>query len=1419
MKKRGKQWIAMAMATLMAFTPLESVGMSQNVQAAPAEKSGEVGDGSSQNVTPAFFWDFESNKTEGITLKGTAKLTQQNIQIGENTYLGADNHVLELGGGAKGSSYAELPSNLYEGVDAQTGFTYSFWIKPDAGVGSYSRVVSGAAANSKNEFAFAPYARDKVWNLLFDDTNIVRAPMNTELQKGIWSLFTFTVDSDEIIFYINGKETDSFSSSELGTRLDMMETLVNNALGKTCSTWGDSDAKVMLDDVSLYKQTLTPRQVADLANSYGFQVTVSKPQELGSDTQWTDGTNLVETAAKIEKGQMSAKIMTDEATGRYFITAAKGGKVVLDCSWLGMETDVDLTKNLELQEESIAAATGKESYELTTGNQSRVEEEYSQLQFTLKEKTSGQELQVIVRCFEDGVAYRYELKGQAGQKGTVKSEASEYVIPSDSIIWAGYDEAGNYEYEYQKTKMSQVKQKAAKYSVPFLAKSEGENSDMWTLFTEAAVFSNENPYCASHLETSAGSRNLKFKFGKGSGSQVAITYDKNGSFVTPWRALICGDNLNDIVNATMITSLNPQADETLFADVDQWVRTGTVAWSWWSEAGDDPIEYDQQKDYIDFAAENGWEYVCLDFGWCLWADYKNKVKELVEYGREKNVDIMLWYGVNNDNHSGFKDAEGASAYPKYSLKTAAQLKEQFEWCRSVGVKGVKVDYYENDDTETMKLMYDCAVIAAQNKINVLFHGCTAPRGEHRTFPNVLGYEAVRGSEYYKWNIGPSVFNCLIYSFSRNIAGGMDFTPVGMQIDQLPVTAGFQLSQVVAYQSGFQNIASSVYKLEGFKGLALINDVPTQWEETKVLEGDPGNYQTIARRSKEKTDEWYISAMTARERTAQVKLDFLGEGEYHAYLYEDNTDGSDIVMTERSVTSGDTLNLQLHQNGGASVKIAKEAMNTATAYDNYTYYEAEKETNQLSGNTTISKNQFASGQKQVAGVGGTKFNTVTFQDVTVEKAGVYEMKLYYACGVPRRICYTVNDGDSVRSKKLNAGVNTLAMEKFYVTLKQGTNQIAFGNDETKAPNIDRIAISAWPVQMEPTKTDLTDDGIKPQDGTQYDYQVYEAKNAVVSGGAAHEGDSIGWLGNSAASQVKFTVSVPKEGNYKLQIQYFAGETRNVYVKVNQEQAKGYSCPSTGSYTQDSADSIYADVHLKAGSNEITLMNANGWCPNILSIGISKVIVSSGNHGNNTNNTQNGNTNNNTNNNQNNNQNNKQNVKAKKVQVKAAGYAVNKITLKKGAKLTLAAWIQPSNASQKVTYKLSKKGIVSVSGKGVVKAKKAGKVTITISSNDGNAKTKVQVKVVNKKVTNKKLKLKKSKFTLKKKGGAAQIEIKTLTKNTTDKITYKVVKGKKYVKVDKYGMVMAKVKASSKAQKATIEVKCGKSKKKVQITLKK
>lgn len=942
------------------------------------------------------------------------------------------------------------------------------------------------------------------------------------------------------------------------------------------------------------KNTLKIGLCAVLAVFLGLGVLAPAARaEYGGARELADGTKLTQTGLEETSpdGTLAVQILED-AQGRFAYTVTKNGRTALRPSQLGLETQEDLTQGLRVVEGSEKHASGTETYTLTSGANRAVSDPYRELTFDLER--GGERLRVTLRVFNGGVAYRYTLFGQPGRKVSVTGEASEYLLPHDAVIWAG-DPDVNYEFDFTKRTMEAIRDMSGNLSVPVLA-CDGQT---WVLICEAAVYNDPDPYCASLLTTQGGSESLRVQFGNGQTGPVEKTFLEDGTVSTPWRAAAVADNLNDIVNATIFTSLNPDPDPELYADTS-YIRPGKAAWSWWSESGDDPVEYDQQKDYIDFAAANGWEYVCIDFGWCLWEDYQTKVKELADYARSRGVGIMLWYGVNNDNHSAFRDAQGNAAYPKYSLKTAEQMEEQFAWCREVGVSAVKVDYYENDNQFTMRQMYECATIAAKNKINVLFHGCTVPRGEQRTFPNVLGYEAVRGAEWYKWNVGPSTATELTYLFTRNVLGGMDYTPPAMQVEQSGATAGFRLAQTVAYESGLPSFASSVFKLEGCGGLPLLNDVPVSWDETRLLDGCPGEYLAVARRC---GDSWYVSAMTAAAREEQLNLGFLGEGEYNVHIFRDNEDGSGIEVETSTARRGDTLSLRLKAGGGAVVRIARSDMDLTTPYDGMDYYEAEDEANLLTGGAAVVKNQFVSGMKRVGGIGLGEGNTLTFTGVTVPEDGVYELRLYYSTGVERRICIGVNGGEPIRTGKLCCGVNALSARSFYVELRAGENTITFSNPQAKAPDVDRIAISRNPTDKAPTPTDDTDDGQGSVDGPQYDYTAYDPYEASLAGGARVENGGIGWLGNGPSCTAVFPVTVGDSGTYKLRVCYYTGETRNLQVRVGQGDPQTVSCPNTGSYTTESADYIYLDVALEAGENRITLFNASGWAPNILEIAVS------------------------------------------------------------------------------------------------------------------------------------------------------------------------------------------------------------------------
>ncbi len=270
--------------------------------------------------------------------------------------------------------------------------------------------------------------------------------------------------------------------------------------------------------------------------------------------------------------------------------------------------------------------------------------------------------------------------------------------------------------------------------------------------------------------------------------------------------------------------------------------------------------------------------------------------------------------MNNKGHSGYKDSKGNPAYPYYSLLDEATIKREFEKMSGYGVKGVKVDYYESDSQQTMKQMYLCATIAAKNKLMVLFHGCTIPRGESRTFPNVVSFEAINGTEYYKWFESPALANRVSYPFIRNVVGCADFTPTGLPIYGIKATAGFALADVVTIESGVQHFAHSVYTYEASKALPFLNDVPVKWDEMRVLDGRPMQFNVVARRS---GNDWYIGSATLASRTVEIPLDKLitDDGVYNAYIFGDNENGSALkVDVLTGLTKDDTITRNLHQNG-------------------------------------------------------------------------------------------------------------------------------------------------------------------------------------------------------------------------------------------------------------------------------------------------------------------------------------------------------------------------------------------------------------------------------------------------------------------------------------------------------------------------
>ncbi len=761
-----------------------------------------------------------------------------------------------------------------------------------------------------------------------------------------------------------------------------------------------------------------------------------------SKSTYTDGTELTRIyEITSPSGTAAASIWTDEAAGRFFYSAACNGEEVLEAAQLGLVTEEeDLSVGLSLDESSYAATAINEEYTLFSGKDSEAVDSCTEAVFTLTKGT--QSMTITLRVYDDGVAYRYAVEDSSGaESAVITNEVSEFVLPEDSVLWYA-SVSDTYEGTYTEIGMDDLYSQSMTASTPVLANVTVSENDYWVLLTEANVFNEDEPYCASIFSTAVDAKNLTWVFGNHQGSTVEMTYP----FHTPWRVAIIGSSLDETTNSDMLTSLNPEADD----EVDwSFVEPGVAAWSWWSTTSD-AIEPGAQKDYIDFAAENGWDYVLIDYGWELWDNYAQEVEELVNYATEKGVGIFLWYGVDKFDGTHIFD-----------LDNEETIEEQFAWCQEIGVRGVKIDYINSDSQTAMGIMGDISSIAAEHELMVVFHGCTNPGGETRTYPNVISYEAVKGEEYFKWGIGADIETLLTYLYTRNALGSMDFTPAVYQMTTLDATTGFQLAMAVVYESGVQHFAHSAYIYEGTAQLSFLNDVPTAWDES-IVDGYPCDWNLAARRS---GDDWYLGVMSLEAGEREVALDFLDEGvAYTAYIYEDTADGSGVEIRTVEVNNTDTLTLDLLAHGGAAVKLAQNGMTTSTPSDAYVYYEAEDAA--LGGATTLDENNYASGLASVGWVGNGAANDITFENVEVEESGSYRLNIYYITGEARNLSVSINNGAEIQLNGLTATTDdwsAVGKTSIVVTLEAGVNTIRLYNESAYAPSIDRIAVSASPVE--------------------------------------------------------------------------------------------------------------------------------------------------------------------------------------------------------------------------------------------------------------------------------------------------------------------------------------------------------------------
>lgn len=527
------------------------------------------------------------------------------------------------------------------------------------------------------------------------------------------------------------------------------------------------------------------------------------------------------------------------------------------------------------------------------------------------ENPDKSKLDVIVRAYNDGVAFRYAFPEGEGSY-VVKDELTAYTIPEDAKRWMERWVPSN-ENLYTTMANGDLQQE---WGYPALFNVGGEDG-CWYLLHEADV---DRRYCGTKLSNQADKNQYKLTFpnprdGNGLGeSQPTI----NLPWESPWRVIILG-SLADVVESTLVKDVSTPSK---IGDAE-WVKPGKASWNYWSH-NHGTRDFKIVCEFADLAAEMGWPYTLIDWEWDSMGNGGN-LEDALKYIQSKGVTPLMWYNSGGPH-------TGVPATPRDRMLTHESRMKEFAKLKELGVVGVKVDFFESEKQDMIDYYLDILEDAAQFEIMVYFHGCIVPRGWSRTYPNLMTLEGIRGAEWY--NNGPQFTrpapeHNTIVTFTRNVVGPMDYTPVTFTDSQFPhiTSFGHELALSVVFESGIQHLADrpSGYRTLPDAAKTFLKEVPAAWDDTKLLAGYPGRDAVVARR---KGDTWYIGAINAEEKEKLQVLDlgFLPAGiTYQMTLIADGEKEREFDIKTMQVDRSASPEIKMLPHGGfaVSLKLVKE----------------------------------------------------------------------------------------------------------------------------------------------------------------------------------------------------------------------------------------------------------------------------------------------------------------------------------------------------------------------------------------------------------------------------------------------------------------------------------------------------------------
>ena len=559
--------------------------------------------------------------------------------------------------------------------------------------------------------------------------------------------------------------------------------------------------------------------------------------------------------------------------GRPSYSVSYDNVLFLKPSPLGMIANIgDFSSGMSL-EKNVSTNKIDETYELASIKKSKVHYVANEAVFSFTQQ--GKTIyDVIFRISNNDVAFKYRMYPQGETLSCViKQEATGFAFPDGTTTFlcpqskpmGGFARTSpSYETSYTADDVAGKNGWGEGYTFPCLFRN-GDNG--WVLVSETGV---NGGYCASRL---LGHKEGVYTIGfpqegeaNGNGT-VSPGIALPGE--TPWRTITVGKTLAPIVETTVPFDVV----KPLYQAKGEYTY-GRGSWSW-IIGMDGSTNYKEQLRYIDFSAAMGYQSVLVD---ALWDKQigRDKIEELAKYGKNKGVALYLWY-----NSNGYWN--DAPQTPRGIMDNAIARRKEMKWMQSIGIRGIKVDFFGGDKQMTMQLYEDILSDANEYGLLVIFHGCTLPRGWERMYPNFASSEAVLASENLHFSQGScdnEAFNATLHPFIRNTVGSMDFGGSALNkyynADNAPrgsrrVTSDvYALATAVLFQSPVQHFALAPNNLTDAPSWAIdfMKEVPTTWDEVRFIDGYPGKYVILARRH---GDKWYIAGVNAQKETLKLKV--------------------------------------------------------------------------------------------------------------------------------------------------------------------------------------------------------------------------------------------------------------------------------------------------------------------------------------------------------------------------------------------------------------------------------------------------------------------------------------------------------------------------------------------------------------------